>query len=706
MPKKGQYKYNYEELKEIAQKYDDLKEFRTKEPKIYDIINNRKLRKELCSHMERKTRMPYTYEELKAIASRYDVLAEFRKQEPKAYDAIISHGAKELLGHMKNGKRAAYTYEELTEVTQRYDNLMEFRTKEPRIYDAINSRGLQEKLYGHMEREVRKSFTYEELKEIASRYDDRSEFIEKENSAYGAIIRLGLLEELCGHMKKKVERIPDEELAEVANGYDDLTRFKREQPRIYSAIVRRGLIGELCGHMNRNMRPDYTDEELIEIASRYNNLTKFRKEQRYPYFAIVRRGKLDEYCGHMERYYHPDYTDEELRDIASKYKTKSEFNKNDGAAYQAAHKHGILDEVCSHMEELRRPKWFRSKGYCHVIALGYKTRVAFQKGNPGAYQRAFAKGWLDDICNHMEVAGNLKRRLIYVYTFADGYAYVGLTDDVKRRKNEHLHKYVNKKISPVYQHHHDTGASYEYKELTGWLDADTVAKMEDEYIKQYKADGWKMLNRVKGGALGATTGVHLTDKRIRDTVSRYEYVEDFRDGEPKVYGHLCRKREFSKYCSGLKRRKKPRGYWNLERAIAVIPECETRNILEERYRQAYNLVKSAGLLDEYYPDKPEPHNKLSLEDCANAARYCETKTEFRKKHHRAYERLKKEGLLDEMFEDTERREIQRTYTDEERIEILKRCENRTELRGISVGIYNWAKKNGLIDVYLPKKKGG
>lgn len=358
------------------------------------------------------------------------------------------------------------------------------------------------------------------------------------------------------------------------------------------------------------------------------------------------------------------------------------------------------------MEELRRPKWFRSKGYCHVIALGYKTRAAFQKGNPGAYQRAHIKGWLDDICSHMEVAGNLKRRLIYVYTFADGYAYVGLTDDVKRRKNEHLHKYVNKKISPVYQHHHDTGASYEYKELTGWLDADTAAKMEDEYIKQYKADGWKMLNRVKGGALGATTGVHLTDKRIRDTVSRYEYVEDFRDGEPKVYGHLCRKREFSKYCSGLKRRKKPRGYWNLERAIAVIPECETRNILEERYRQAYNIVKAAGLLDEYYPDKPEPHNKLSLEDCANAARYCETKTEFRKKHQRAYNRLKKEGLLDEMFEDTERSEVQRTYTDEERIEILKRCENRTELRGISVGIYNWARKNGLIDVYLPKKKGG
>lgn len=658
MPRKGQYKYSYEELKEVTQKYDDLKEFRTKEPKIYDFICTHKMQQEFC-------------------------------------------------GHMKKRKRTSYTYEELKEVTQRYDKLMEFRTKEPRIYDAINSRGLQEELYGHMEREVRKSFTYEELKEIASRYDNKAEFIEEERSAYDTISRRGLMAELCGHMtKNRRDNYTDEELIAVAKSYDNLTLFRKEQRNIYSAIRNRGKIEEFCGHMKRTYHTDYTDEELAEIASRYNDITQFEKEQRQPYFAIHRRGKFDEMCSHLKRAFHTDYTDEELKDIASKYKTKSEFNKNDGAAYQAAHRRGIFDDVCSHMKELRRPKWFHSKGYCHVIALGCKTRKEFSSKNPSAYHRAHAKGWLDDICSHMEVAGNLKRRLIYAYTFADGYAYVGLTDDVKRRKYDHLHKTKKKKISPVYLHYRETGANYEYKELTGWLDADTAAKMEDEYIRQYKADGWKMLNRVKGGALGATTGVHLTDKRIRDTVSRYEYVEDFRDGEPKVYGHLCRKREFSKYCSGLKRRKKPRGYWNLERAIAVIPECETRNILEERYRQAYNIVKAAGLLDEYYPDKPEPHNKLSLEDCANAARYCETKTEFRKKHQRAYNRLKKEGLLDEMFEDTERREVQRTYTEEERIEILKRCENRTELRGISVGIYNWAKKNGLIDVYLPKNKRG
>ena len=595
---------------------------------------------------------PYTEEELAEISSRYTKLKEFREQEPKAYDIIVKRGLLDkLCGRMERSQPKPYTIEELAAIASQYHELPVFRKEQYKAYDAIRERGLIDKLCAHMKRGQAKHYTYEELKAIADQYHEMSTFLAEQHKAYDAIHRRGLLDELCGHMKRKVETRTVEELADIASGYDNLALFKAEQKSIYSSIVQRGLIDKLCVHMKRYYRPDYTDEELAELASGYDDLNKFRKEQRYPYFAIVRHGKIDEFCGHMKRFFHPDYTDEELKDIASKYKTRDEFHKKDAGAYLAAYRRGILDDVCCQMDELRRPKGFYSKGYCHVIALGYKTRGEFEKWNRYAYSAAHNEGWLDDICRHMKVAGNLKRRLIYVYTFTDGYAYVGLTDNVKRRKNEHLHKYDHKKISPVYLHYQKTGASYEYKELTDWLDAETAAKVEDDYIKQYKADGWKMLNRVKGGALGATAGSNMTAKEIHAIVSRYKYVEDFRDNEPKVYGHLCRKQEFSKYCSELKRRKKQPGYWTLERAIAVIQECETAAILRKRYRQAYRIVKAAGLIAEYYPNKPVPYNKLSLEECATAARYCKSKMEFRKKHYRAYERLKKEGLLDELFED-------------------------------------------------------
>ena len=340
----------------------------------------------------------------------------------------------------------------------------------------------------------------EELAEIASRYDSVAEFVEKDRNVYLTISKRGLLDKLCANMKREKINYTDEELVAVAKGYDDLTLFKTEHPNAYAAIQRRGLIDKLTGHMKRHMRADYTDGELRAIASKYDNLAKFRKEQRYPYFAIVRRGKVDELCKHMKRAFHTDYTDEEIRAVALGYRTRDEFRKNDGGAYLAAHRRGILDEVCSHMEEVRRPKGFYTKEYCHSVALEYRTRGEFQKGDRNTYNHAFQEGWLDDICGHMVVVGNWMRRKIYAFTFSDGYAYIGLSFDPEHRRRRHTD--VEKKKSAVYKHIEETGASYEFKILTDWLDIDVVGKMEDDYIKKYAADGWKMLNRVKGGALG------------------------------------------------------------------------------------------------------------------------------------------------------------------------------------------------------------
>lgn len=600
----------------------------------------------------------YTNEELAAVALQYTVLQEFRKERPREYDAIVSRGIiKELCGHMK--RKNSYTDEELAAVAKDYDSLQEFRTKEPRVYDAICSRKLLEELCGHMKRSQRKSYTDEELIEVAKRYDDLTLFIKEQKRAYIAICHRGKIDEMCGHMKRDVTERTKEELAAIAKDYDDLKLFRKEQTIAYSAMQRKGLIDKLCGHMKRHTRPDYTDEELIEIANRYDNLTLFKKEQRYPYSAIQRRGKLEEMCGHMKRSIAKDYTDEDIRNIALKYKTRDEFHKKAGGAYIAAYKRGILDDVCSHMEELRRPKGFYSKGYCHVVALDYKTISEFREGNGYAYSLAWKKGWLDDICGHMEAGINgwnsWNNRKVYVYTFSDGYAYVGLTNDVSRRKSEHLHKYTHKKISPVLKHCKETGLECEYKELTDWIDAETAAKMEDDYIKKYKADGWKMLNKARAGGLGCSLRMEKKAKAILKIVSRYEYVEDFKESEPELYKILCDNRQFRGYFSGLKHRKKPCGYWTLERCLAVMPECSTAVEFRKTYRQAYRKVKAAGMLDGYYPEVEKvKYKKWTLENCATAARFCETKTELRIKHRRAYERLLKEGLLDELFEDKEK----------------------------------------------------
>ena len=120
-----------------------------------------------------------------------------------------------------------------------------------------------------------------------------------------------------------------------------------------------------------------------------------------------------------------------------KYKTRGEFSRGSVVAYESSRKNGWLGEVCDHMVELRKPygHW-NIKENCLQESLKYKTRTEFQKGSGGAYISSMKNGWLDEICGHMEVVGNLKMRGIYVFEFEDNHVYVGLTYDFKRRYNE------------------------------------------------------------------------------------------------------------------------------------------------------------------------------------------------------------------------------------------------------------------------------
>ena len=199
----------------------------------------------------------------------------------------------------------------------------------------------------------------------------------------------------------------------------------------------------------------------------------------------------------------------------------------------------------------------------------------------------------------MKRVGNRYRRKIYVFTFSDGYAYVGLAKDPDERYYEHT---SGVKDSPVYKHAKETGAPFEFNTLTDWLDTDAAAQAEDHYIEQYRADGWKMLNKNKGGALGMMTWLY-TDDNIKREVGKYEYFEDFKKGSPRFYRYICNHHLYDRYFSQMKRRKKQRVKWTIELAVEAAKECRTRSELSKKHNQAYNMLKKADLLDIYLPAK-------------------------------------------------------------------------------------------------------
>lgn len=348
-------------------------------------------------------------------------------------------------------------------------------------------------------------------------------------------------------------------LREIASQYGTRTAFSNGDRAAYAYACNHKLLDEICQHMpctykrKKTKNSNYSLEDLHRIANKYEHRVDFCKHDRSAYLACLYRGILDEVCKHMTK---PDsvrkYTNDDLLTIGQKYETRYEFCKNDHGAYQAARERGILDYVCDHMpknahelERLSREqvtdaarsscgRWDfhqRHSGAAHRaikdgyfseleqqmvdegvwepitrltfdevsnIASQYETKKEFKEKDYTIYAYARHHKWLKDVCKHMKKIGNWYYRKIYAFEFSDGYAYVGLTYDLKDRKRHHLYD----KSSPVGRHIKKTGAAYEYKELTGWISIDIVGDKEDEYINKYRSDGWKMLNRRAGGSLG------------------------------------------------------------------------------------------------------------------------------------------------------------------------------------------------------------
>ena len=96
------------------------------------------------------------------------------------------------------------------------------------------------------------------------------------------------------------------------------------------------------------------------------------------------------------------WTIESCREEASKFDTRGDFATHATRAYNAAWEKGWLDEICAHMPK-RKPrrmmKWTLEK--VQSEASKYNRRVDFVRGSSGAYQCAWKRGWLDSVCQHM-----------------------------------------------------------------------------------------------------------------------------------------------------------------------------------------------------------------------------------------------------------------------------------------------------------------
>lgn len=210
------------------------------------------------------------------------------------------------------------------------------------------------------------------------------------------------------------------------------------------------------------------------------------------------------------------WTKDNCKKVALKYNSRMNFKKYDASAYTTSIKNKWLSDICSHMKYVNK---YWNCDDCKIEALKYDNLTDFQRHSHGAYEFSKKHNFLYDICSHMKSYGNRFNRCVYVFEFEDNVAYVGLTYNIDIRYAEHKSKGV------VYKHI-IKNLNYTLTQLTNYIDCNKAKIIEEETIKYYKNNGWKLLNTNIKSSLGGNIIIWNYDN-CKKEAAKYKFRTDF-----------------------------------------------------------------------------------------------------------------------------------------------------------------------------------
>ena len=304
------------------------------------------------------------------------------------------------------------------------------------------------------------------------------------------------------------------------------------------------------------------------------------------------------------------WTREKLQKEADKCKTRGEFWKNIPAA-SAAHSKNLMDELFkNHTNKGHTPKK-KEDGYWTEIILQdevnkYKTRKEFAKKNGPAHTAAIRKHILDKLFkNHTNQGYSYKEwkennYIIYVYELEEhNMAYVGLTNDMKRRDRDHL--FSEKEALSMYCIENDIPYPT-HKILEKDIDSKTAQEKEKYWVNYYKEKGWNMFNIAKPGSLGGFT-VKWTKPKLQKEANKYKTRVEFRKKSSGAYDAAWKKNlmdELFKNHPNQGHSHKPTNYWTKKRLQDEANKYETIKEFREKNSGAYSTAAHKNLLKELF----------------------------------------------------------------------------------------------------------
>ncbi len=451
---------------------------------------------------------------------------------------------------------------------------------------------------------------FENCRVVAETCSSKSEFHKKYRAAYRASKQEGWFEKLVEMFWNYDEWTFDMCQSEAAK-FEDIGEFFVHSRFAYNAANKNGWLDIICAHMPASRRYWTLDRIKEDIRkNRYKSRTDFAKQNEPAYRSALNNGWLDDLCSYMKVIRRKKFNKEDCIKAAQPYNFIVEFINAEPSMYNAARRNGWLVDVCAHMHH-KVKEWTDELLECE--AKKYKHKIDFSKECPSAYVVASRKGIIDKICAHMNDLGDLYNRAIYAWEFPDKTVYVGLTCDLERREQQHLSDHN----SPVYKHIKSTGFIPSYVLKYDYVFVGEAKRLEGEVLAEYIHNGWKKLNTLKTGGIGATKLIY-TEELIRRLLATCKSREEFRLSYSAAYSacskrklmHLIdeffpkivRKNKYGKvYLSTFKK-------WDDNLIWDEVKKYTSCKELLANCRKAYRAAEKWGLLDDvkvYYKNLPK-----------------------------------------------------------------------------------------------------
>jgi len=455
-----------------------------------------------------------------------------------------------------------------------------------------------------------------------------------------------------------------------------------------------------------NERINWTKEMLQKEADKYKTRGEFKKKNGGAYTKSRRLGILDElFKNHPAENNKPInyWTEEKLQEEANKYKTRGDFWKNNKIAANIARTKGLMNAIFKNHPNLGLTNKQVKFGYWTEETLReetnkYKSRQEFRNKNKAAYSAAAKKKLLDILFdNHPNKGYSDKEEwqensyVIYVYELTDfSSAYVGLTNNMKRRDRDHL--FDEKEKMSLFCKENDI--SYpKYRILEENLTSKEAQKQEEYWKNAYEKNGWKMFNITKTGSLGAAA-TKWTKKVLQEEANKYKTRGEFKNKNASAYMSALKKGiidELFKNHSNLGRTDKQMifRYWTEEKLQEEANKYKTRGEFQNKNASAYQAAvkkKIIGKLFNDHPNRGYDENKKedgywTEEKLQKEADKYKTLNDFSINNKAAYSAARRKGILKKLFNNHSNKGLTTTWSNKWTKEKLQEEADKYKTRG-------------------------